>query len=391
MGFEFRVAQSLETETRNRKLKTVSNMGLFSRWKDRYIKEPIAEQAAVFIDKGQYNLAIRTLEEGLDIDPDYPSFIWLRAEAAFKTEDWESALACYEDLEEILGRDTPATLFEARAKVFFLKQSYENAISAYVQAEKKGIDDIHLFFNRGVSFLHIGGYDMALKDFLKVEKRDPDFPALGLFLAETYFFLEKYRTATAYFRRAAQQRDLTEKQFAMLAEAYLKMNAYKKASIILSTLIHKFSDRPHYLNKRATCYLNMGELDEALNDLNRVIKKDKNFSQAFSNRGRALLLKDQLEAGKKDLEKAIALDASNGRAYRDLSHYFLLKDQPETALRQLEKAFIIDEKIPLLYYFKGLALLKMGEEKEGRRALLIAARQGEEQAMEKLNSLEEGI
>jgi len=364
-------------------------MRLFSKWKDRYIKEPIAEQAVDFIEKGQYNLAIRVLEEGLELDPDYPSFLWLRADVALKIEDFESALACYEDLEEVLGDETPAALYEARGNVYYNQKAYEDAILAFMQAERKGLAETNLFFKRGISLLQVRNYDLALRDFLKVEKDNPDFPDLGPFLAETYFFLKKYRTATAYFRRAGQKYDLTEKQFSMLADSYLKMKAYKKASIIYSTLLHKFPEQARYLNKRAYCYTYLGKTVQAIHDLNKALILEPDYAAAFCNRGYAKLLEGNHEGGKSDIDMAISLNPANGWGHRNLAYFYILKNQPEIALRQLERAFIMNGEIPLLYYFKGLALLQMEESQEAIKALQIAGKRGEHFAMQKLKELGE--
>lgn len=362
-------------------------MRLFSKWKDRYIKEPIAERAAGFMQKGQYNLAIRVLEEGLEIDPDYPSFLWLRAEVAIKSDDLGSALACYEDLEEVLGDNTPAALYEARGDVYFLQKSYDHAVPAYMQAERKGLSEEDMFFKRGISLLNIRNYDLALRDFLKVEKMDPDFPGLGPYLAESYFHLKKHRTATAYFRRAGQHKDLTEKQFGMLADAYLNMKAYKKASIIYAVLLQRFAVKARYLNKRAYCYTYLQKTQEAIQDLNKAIELEPDYPAAYSNRGYAKLLSGKWEEGKSDINHSISLDPSDAWAHRNLAYYYILQDQPETALRQLERAFIMNEEIPLLYYFKGLALLQMGEVAEAKKALQVAGKRGESIALEKLKEL----
>ncbi len=362
-------------------------MGLFSKWRDRYIKEPIAEQAAALIDKGQYNLAIRALEQGLDIDPDYPSFLWLRADVAVKTGDLAGAVTCYEELEDVWGEESPAALYEAKAQVFFQQKKFSSVILALQQAEEKGIDHIDLFFNRGLANMYIQDYEAALKDFLIVEKSNPDFPDLGPVLAETYYFLKKYRTSTAYFRSLAQKQDLTENQFDMLAYAYLEMKAYKKASIIYGTLIRKFPGNAAYYNNRGYCYTYLNEAKLAISDLNSSLELDPEFAFAYNNRGYAKLLLNQLEEAKADIDHSLELDASNAWVYRNLAFYFIEKKEPETALRQLEKAFVINGEVPLLYYAKGLALLQMGEKKEAMRAFRIAGSRGDALAKAKLKEL----
>lgn len=362
-------------------------MRLFSKWRDRYIKEPIAEQAAGFMDKGQYNLAIRVLEKGLDIDPDYPSFLWLRAEVAMQVNDWSGALACYEELEEVLGEHTPAHLFEARGAIYFRQKAYAPAAAAYVKATEKGLNEKNILFRKGISHLRIQHFDLALQDFQQVEQEDPDYPGLGLYLAETFFFLKKYQTATAYFRRASQQKELTAEQFEMLADAYLYMKAYKKAAIVLTASFQKTPPNARKLVNRAYCYLQLDRLEEALDDLNQAISFEKGNTTAFAHRGYVKLMKGNIEAGKKDIDQAMNLDPSLNWIHRNLAYYHILQHEPETALRQLEKAFIIDGETPLLNYFKGLALLQMDEIAEAQKALQAAADRGEKVALEKLKEI----
>lgn len=161
-----------------------------------------------------------------------------------------------------------------------------------------------------------------------------------------------------------------------------------KIAILLSLFLCVTFYSCKHSNKNA----NDGNVPKELALLNEAISNDSTIASNFTRRGEYYQKHEQLNNALADIKKAISLDPKDSKAYKVLSDIYLMMGSPQESLDALKKviqydkdnteilismaklylimkdyencaksvetALKIDERLPLAYYIKGMALME---------------------------------
>jgi tetratricopeptide (TPR) repeat protein len=129
---------------------------------------------------------------------------------------------------------------------------------------------------------------------------------------------------------------------------------------------------PEAYSNRGTARQSKGEYDLAISDFNRAIELNPFYAEAFCNRGVTKGEKGDYEGSIADCDLALAIKPDYGGAFfnRGISRYFDLMRRKKTdygeALTDFEHAIACDHNHWQAWLYKGLALIKQGQETEAQ-------------------------
>ncbi|GMO51985.1 MAG: hypothetical protein Ta2G_09790 [Termitinemataceae bacterium] len=207
-----------------------------------------------------------------------------------------------------------ANYFLEKADNHFFNKDYHAAINDYTQALLiYGEEEASVFNSRGVSYLKIGNYNNALKDF------------------DTALCLDN-RFEIAYTNRGS---------------VYYQSGKYERAYIDFNTAISLESH--NYLQETAAAFSGRGliyharmQYDTAINDQNTAIALSPQSAPFYSNRAISYAKKKEYSNAITDLCKSIELDPDYADAYHKRSVVYKLIGNIKSAIADFETASALE-------------------------------------------------
>jgi len=140
------------------------------------------------------------------------------------------------------------TLLDKTEELIHLDK-FEDAEYFLSQIEKHKPGDLNVPFQRGTMFMKQKEYEKALKQFLIVQEKLPDFFANVNNIGAAYYKMHRYNSAIDYFKRALEIKPDTDFVLAILAEALFRRgnheeshSYFKRAIEISPTMFRTHSD-----------------------------------------------------------------------------------------------------------------------------------------------------
>jgi tetratricopeptide (TPR) repeat protein len=170
------------------------------------------------------------------------------------------------------------------------------------------------YHNRALAYQNIKGYGVAIEDYSKAIRLDPQFTEAYINRGILYAKLGNFEQATADYRQAIKLKP----------------------------------DSAFAYNNLANASAMEGKLDEAINYFDQAIKLDPKFSEAYSNRGLAYSKKGQIKQALEDFDKSILLNPYEGTLYYPRAYIYMQEKDFDKAWADAHKAqslgFVFDEK-----------------------------------------------
>ena len=129
-------------------------------------------------EKGEYDKAIKNLDESIRLDPTYPSFINNRGVAWKNKEEYDKAIRDY--VEAIRLDPKYALAFANRGAAWKLKKDLDQALRDYDEAIRLDPKFTRYFYYRGDTWMMKKEYDRAIKDFDEAIRQRSDFTCIGV-------------------------------------------------------------------------------------------------------------------------------------------------------------------------------------------------------------------
>lgn len=282
------------------------------------------------LNDGNYKEAIRFYTEAIDKYPELQDAYNNRGVAYYKTGDYYSAIQDYTKLIMEMN----AMHFKARG----------NRVDANIAA---------------------GKYEQAIKELDWVKDFYPDSAAIDFKQGLAYFGAKNYRSSVVSFNIAYGKDSSDVEALVNAANAYYYNNDFPRAYAKIEQAKQLDPTEPNIYNTEAMMAIANRNYDLALEHIAKAIEIDGNNGVYLNNRGFLRLVKGAIEAGGKDVDRAIVIDPQNAWAYRNKGIFYVETEKFEDAIRNFETAFKMDQEIPLIHYYWGVALLKLGQQEEG--------------------------
>ena len=199
------------------------------------------------------------------------------------------------------------------------------------------MDDFE-FYAKAIAYETLGNYDMALVNFDKAIKYDPQNTIAYMGRGRMYLKIGKDVRALADFDKAV----------------YLKSKE--------STDVEQSESDSE---KR--------ENDPATSDIHELIQQDPRPwfdyfrpGDAYHERGKAYLRKGDNDRAIADFDRAIQLDPESANTYNDRGAAYAMKGDYDRAIADLDKAIQLNPRVKNAHYNRGLAYKKKGDEARAR-------------------------
>ena len=255
-------------------------------------------RAGEYFTKGEYELAIRDLDQAIKLNPSWPNAYNNRGRAYLKIGEYELAI---QDLSKAIEFDTSHYLgylpYANRANAYASNGQDELAIRDFSKAIQLNHNFAMAYANRGAIYERKGEHELAIKDFRKAIELNPTFAPTHFSMAVSLQRQGKAKEAVSYYLQAlrlqadwlpvmnnlawilathqdAEVRDGAEA--VRLAERACELSQYK-LPVTLDTL--------------ATAYAEAGQFDQAVKNAEKAIK----LAQASGKETLAKAIQDRLE------------------------------------------------------------------------------------------------
>jgi len=211
----------------------------------------------------------------------YPSNIEQikEAERLAKNEDYTSAIAKYQELENLKHSDE---LQYKIANLYYLNGDYSSVIDLC-----NNTGSTKFIVLRAISFGKVNKYTEALNELLKVSDDDQDYK-VHYNIGVSYMFLSDLENAIKYFMLSIEKNDKFESAYLNLA-------------------ICQYRNNPLSADK------------EVIDNLDKALKIDKTLEGALSQKGEVLRFLGKYAKAKKTFKEVLAINPSNTTALYGLA------------------------------------------------------------------------
>jgi tetratricopeptide (TPR) repeat protein len=384
------------------------------------LTDVLSIKAQLLATLGQYEEAIRIFNQILEQKPKelvlLMDIISNKGVALKKLERFEEALQCY---DEVIKLDPEVALtYTNKGNVLMELNRIEESIKIHKKAINLDPVDEKNWNNLGVAQLKMNDFDNALKSFNEAlrlnNKFHPSFLGKGIVLKK----IGKFEESAEIFDNALKIEEALPSQALDMDPSYAK-GKHEKMKLVLSHFkdkkeisfidrmplmqiramkLHKKGDflrdhqrfedaincydlaidssmhSAHSWSAKAYCLSMLERYDEALEAYDVAIKKDTDIISFFSIIGKANLLmkmqnyREAIKMFDKVLESGENAMALNGKA-----NALLHLNEFEEAEKMASRAIKENQNLAEAWYHRGVALLKMGDNDEGMKALAKAA------------------
>jgi len=370
-----------------------------------------SNRGAAHLNLGDYDLALRDLNEALHFDPSSPHAHYNRGVTNFFMKDYEQAII---DLTASLGlrpSDAKCHYYRGRAQSSLGRHSL--AIADFTAVVRLEPEHRQALLRRGRAFQLEGDLNSALADYDRVLALDPaDADALGyranvllklgrldnglvdadrsLGLAPNDVYaiatrgaileaMGRYDEALSEFNKALglepTYRDAAEGRERLLNRSGANRQSDRREPIGQSPLacdsIDTCSERLRgnpldvsALIDRGFAYMERNEDDKAINDFTRAVEIDPARAEAFYGRGFIHLGRNEARIALADLSDAIRLRPNASRAYVMRADAHLKLGLFGEALVDAERAIELDPRSGIAHLLKAEALGGLGRRGE---------------------------
>jgi tetratricopeptide (TPR) repeat protein len=266
---------------------------------------PLVKKAASEWELKQWDLAIRTCSEALQMKPDTITAAAIhswRAIAYRHKNNLDKAMA---DANESI-RLNPRYYggYFQRGAICRQSGDLDQAIRCYDAAIRLNPNLAQTYYNRAIAYLVKGDYDQAIRDNTEAIQRQ-----------------DKTMQADFYFNRAV---------------SYQALGTFDKAMADYNDAIRLAPNDLAIYCGRADAFEKMGQLDKASADYDRAIRLHATEPNDYRLRGKAYFAKGDYRAAASDFEEAVRLSPSDYDAAN--SHAWFQATCPEDSLRNGKKA-----------------------------------------------------
>ena len=334
----------------------------------------LADQALKEIGSGQFEKALKTLEQCFALKPVF-----------------DNAFKCH----------------IARGTAYYALKKYEEAIPDFTAAYYI-LSDKDILYRRGLSYFELKKYQEASSDFFRLtlsvtkEQIAKEFPDLYNYRGATLTALGKYddaiyvyntalemnaQPADSYFGRAIafelkgdfeqaekdlrKVLELTPDSKKMVDEVLERIKARKNAETIsINESGNSVGNKENFPTDTddtsaliifADRYFNIREYEKAAETYSKIIKLQPNNAKIYYKRGTAYGNQYKEELAVADYTKTIELDPDYARAYLSRGASFQESGKYDDAIKDLNKAVELEPQYYLNYVFRAKAYCKMGK------------------------------
>jgi len=307
----------------------------------------------VELDKGNYSVAIKYLNNAVKHRPASYEGYYLRGMGKYHLEDYIGAES---DFTESMKYDPfNSEIYHFRAIVRSSQYNLGGALTDYARAIKLNPKNPLFYVNRARALLFLQEYDSAIADCnrtieLKYRKED-----VYLIRGMSYRELDQYQNALADFNNAIKKNPDNTYNYVQRGLLYVDRNQPDSAIIDFNHALSINADDSFALFQRGLARIEISDTTGAFDDLNKVIELAPRNSYAYYNRAILWLGNNNDKAALEDLNRVVSLNPENIMVYLYRGKVKVSMNNPEDAIADFDKAISIYPEFADAYYERSRA------------------------------------
>ncbi|WOB67140.1 tetratricopeptide repeat protein [Microcystis aeruginosa] len=294
--------------------------------------------------------AINTLPKGEDLKNFHSSILQQQSVVYRSLENYEQALTVINQAISLFPNNPKSYII--KWVVLYELKRYDEGLDTITQA----IDLAPRAFwyaIRGSNYYLQKKYELALADFNKAMKLNPNYAMAYSGRGELYYYQQKYELALADFNKAIELDSKLAGAYSNRGGIYYNQQKYELALADWNKAIELDSKLAMAYSNRGNIYNDQQKYELALADFNKAIELDSKLAEAYNNRGRFYYYQQKYELALADFNKAIELDSKLAMAYNNRGSLYYLQQKDELALADFNKALEINPNLVEAYYNRG--------------------------------------
>lgn len=269
--------------------------------------------------KGDFNMAIETVDRLLDEDP-YSYDTWINLGKLHSIqENFEKAIDAFDFALTINDEDD--TVLRLKAHCLLLVGRIDEAIQIFTECINKSPQDIQLYVALAECYLAQDNYDSMLEVVENAEKIDITNSSLQAKRAIAMLYKGEMDEALSVILESLKTDSLSLELNSLAGDVYLVKEDYAKAKKYLEIVLEEDSENIKVLEKMASVYISEEAFKDAIDCLEKILKISP--SQSHPKRKLVLLY---FEIGNKEMFFHY-LDMLSDEELHDI--YYLFYEEPE--------------------------------------------------------------
>ncbi|XWK91332.1 MAG: tetratricopeptide repeat-containing glycosyltransferase family protein [Phormidium sp.] len=298
----------------------------------------LAQQAAEFLDKDEYDRAIALYEECIAADPSVLFNYWMLGLSLLLQGREEEAQACW--FSGMVAGDSPEMEAGTRELVEILEVE-------------------------GIQRLEAGKYEQAERIYLQMIEQVPDRAIAYKNLGNAALNLGKLEEAIAYYQQGIELEPNEAITYYHLAIAFHQLDKLEEAIAYYQEFLKFNANDPIAWNNLGNALQRQGKFAEAIDCYQKSLSLDGNNALTYNNLGTAFNSQGNLAAALACFEQGLILEANNAESHYNLATFYQEQRFYEKALACCDRAIEIEPNYADAYWSRSLILLRLGDFKRG--------------------------
>lgn len=272
----------------------------------------------------------------------------LHAKEAFENGDYKLALKKIEKGLQLDSRNSD--LLDLKAGVYIRLGKYQDAYDTYTAAIAIATDKANLYNHRAYLLEGLQQFDEAIEDYSKAIDHTKNDSIKNKFISNRAAAKSGKRDFQGAYKDLIEAYEFDSTDISILNNLAMTCDETGRGAETLKYLI-KASEidslfAPTYINIGFK-YQNMGEHNKAIEYFNKALTVQPEEPLVFSNRSYSKLKTGDLKGAMEDIEKSIKLYPGNSYAYRNRALIYIEQGKIAKACKDLQVA--IDKGFTTMY------------------------------------------
>ena len=218
----------------------------------------------VYLDMGEYELALRHFDEAIRLNPQDSSCYIFRGSAYGELGQHDRALLDYDLAVRLEPKD--AFAYAKRGVAYRKLDQQEKAIQDYDEAIRLEPHNDLYYLSRGLAYRELGQYERAILDHDVAINLEPHMAFYYSSRGHAYLQLGQHERALLDYNEAIGLEPNDAYHYSSRGDAYLQLGQHESALLDYDEAIRLEPRDPYYYSSRAIIYEELGQSERSRSD-----------------------------------------------------------------------------------------------------------------------------
>jgi tetratricopeptide (TPR) repeat protein/S1-C subfamily serine protease len=310
----------------------------------------LQQQSVVYRSLENYEQALTVINQAISLFPNNPKSYIIKWVVLYELKRYDEGLDTITQAIDLAPR---AFWYVIRGSNYYLQKKYELALADFNKAMKLNPNYALAYFGRGELYYYQKKYELALADFNQAIELDSKLAMAYSNRGVLYQDQKKYELALADFNKAIELDSKLAMAYNNRGGIYYNQQKYELALADFNKAIELDSKLAEAYVNRGVLYQDQKKYDLALSEYNKAIDINPNLAEAYTNRGGLYYDQQKYELALADFNKAIKVNSNYDKAYLGRGFLYHYQQKYELALADFNKAIEINPNFDKAYLLRG--------------------------------------